>query len=586
MKIKSIIFSFCLLLLPCLNVIAQDDVIKAMREEMSRSMDKLKLESLQKPYYIEYRITSHDSYSFMASLGSLTESKTQRNTELTVIVRVGSYKFDNGNFIDFSRFFGGGDDEEEYSSRTLPIDLDARELRRQLWLSTDAAYKQAAEQLSKKEAALKNKVRQDTTHDFLYVEPVKFYDKTDFPKIDMNKYELLVKKLSGIFSQYPDIQVSNIGFEYNPEINYFVNSEGREFIKTESFCGLEAVAITQNPDGMQFIDFFTSMGMTPANIASEDSLMNGVKNLADNLNNLRIAKTLEEPYSGPVLFSPFAAAQLFSQVFAPNLVAQRQPVSETSFGSDNEKSMAFQSKIGGRVLPEFMNVTADPTLDKFDSTSLLGYYKTDDDGQNAEKVNLVVNGFLKDLLSSRVPTRRIRHSNGHKRGGSPMLSNIFISSDEEHSKPDQELKERLLELCRDRELPFAVIVNKIVDMNILFTTVYRLTGSSLSGAKGGSSKFIIEALKVYPDGREELIRGVEAKGISVATFKDILLTGQKPYLLNYLAPSVVSSFMTGGKQFVPTSMAVPSLLFEDCEIKPLEEDFPKPPLLLNPISNK
>jgi hypothetical protein len=41
--------------------------------------------------------------------------------------------------------------------------------------------------------------------------------------------------------------------------------------------------------------------------------------------------------------------------------------------------------------------------------------------------------------------------------------------------------------------------------------------------------------------------------------------------------------MTGGSQFVPASLIMPDLLFEDLEFRPIESDFPKPPLLASPI---
>jgi hypothetical protein len=92
------------------------------------------------------------------------------------------------------------------------------------------------------------------------------------------------------------------------------------------------------------------------------------------------------------------------------------------------------------------------------------------------------------------------------------------------------------------------------------------------------------ASKVYPDGREELIRGVEVKGITTQSFKDIIKVGKDNYILNYLAPSVVSPFITGGSQYIGSTIITPSFLLEDGEVKPIEDDFPKPPFLANPLS--
>jgi hypothetical protein len=49
---------------------------------------------------------------------------------------------------------------------------------------------------------------------------------------------------------------------------------------------------------------------------------------------------------------------------------------------------------------------------------------------------------------------------------------------------------------------------------------------------------------------------------------------------------VVSPFMTGGSQYVISSLIVPDILFEDGEILPIKGDFPKPPLLPSPQAQK
>jgi hypothetical protein len=41
--------------------------------------------------------------------------------------------------------------------------------------------------------------------------------------------------------------------------------------------------------------------------------------------------------------------------------------------------------------------------------------------------------------------------------------------------------------------------------------------------------------------------------------------------------------LTGGSQFVSASLIIPDLLFEDIEFRPLESDFPKPPLIASPM---
>src|ERR1039457_7399463 len=51
---------------------ADDAVTRAMRDELARSMRKLQIENLQKPYFIAYRIAETDSCLVSASFGALT----------------------------------------------------------------------------------------------------------------------------------------------------------------------------------------------------------------------------------------------------------------------------------------------------------------------------------------------------------------------------------------------------------------------------------------------------------------------------------------------------------------------------------
>lgn len=579
---KRIVVSVVIFLVSFQFAVSNNHIMNALRDEMNRSMKELRLDGLQKPYYVEYSLDISEPHNISTSLGKLIESKPARSAVLNVTVRVGDYKFDNSNYFDIGlSFFGSGDDEESFSNRRVPVELDYNSLRRELWLATDAAYKQVAEVFSKKEASLKNKVRKDTTHDFLRVDPRKSVDTANKFTFNISKFEKTAKDLSAIFSNYPEVSVSSANIEFTPETRYFLNSEGMEYIRYEAFTGIEVMAATQAEDGMSVTDFFSAYSNNPEDLPNYDSLAKAVVRLAYNVTNSSKAPSLDEPYSGPVLFVGQAAAELTAQIFAPNLVAQREPIMEGGF-TDNERFSAFQNKVGGRVLPEFLSIQAKPSLQRYNNIPLVGSLKIDDDGLQPKDVNLVENGYLRTLLSSRVPTRRIRESNGHNRGGSPMLSNIIFSASEKQVS-DKELKDNLLKLVKDRELPYGLIVKRIQNQNILFTGLYRITYGGLDFPRGQGKMMVNEAYKIFPDGREELVRGAQLSGLSPQSFKDVIKVGKSNYVLNYLSPAVVSSFISGGKSYLPVSIVSFDLLFEDAELKTQEGDFTKPPFVSRPV---
>ncbi|CAN5423829.1 hypothetical protein BH10BAC6_BH10BAC6_04460 [soil metagenome] len=560
-----------------------DDVFRAMDDELKRSMSELKLGDLQRPYNIEYSLSLRKHIGVHGVLGSIQDVDTGMTATLTVRIRVGTATFDNTNFFDVGLgFFGSSDDEEAFRNRRIPYELSYSMLRRELWLATDACYKQAVEILAKKEAAIKNRTRTDSTPDFVAMMPERL---TDLGHAGVNGSLDVATSIctatSEVFASFPAIQISRVGYEFVPEETFYLNSEGRRVQKVEVFTGFEAVATAQASDGMPLAETYAAYSIKPSDMPSKDSLVRAMREIAQRLTDLTTAPTIEA-YSGPVLFEGQAAAEVLAQHFTPNLVAQRTPLSDGGFGS-NERYGAFQNKIGARVLPEFLSVRDVPSKLDDAGRPVAGHYQIDDEGIPAQDVAVVDKGFLRALLSSRVPTKRAKATNGHQRGGGAMLSTMEVTSDGKHRATSKELKARMMKLVKDRELPFGIIVRKALNQNILFTGIFPLVGMDYPVPQGDAKLGLLEVYRVFPDGREELIRGTEAAGLSPQLFKDILNCSKQTTVHNYLAASVIPSFMTGGSQYLISSIITPDLLFEDVEIRPLEGDFPKPPILANPL---
>lgn len=570
----------------------RDEILTAMDAELQRSMQQLSLGDLARPYYIEYILQLRRATTAHAVLGTIEDIDSGMRATITVRVRVGGEKFDNTNFFDVSLgFFGSSDDEESFKNRIIPFELTTPGLttdilRRELWLATDACYKQAVEIYAKKESTLKNRLRRDTTWDFfLMPSGGERNDVSTLPRANVADMRQRIERLSAVFRSYPNIYQSRVGMEVIPKEFFYVNSEGRRMYKTESTVGIEIVATTQATDGMPLAQTYAAYGTLASDLPTIDSLDRAVRALAVRLDMQRTAPTVEA-YSGPVLFEGRAAGGIIGQYFAPNLVAQRPPLSEGGF-STNERSMAFQNKIGARVLPEFLTVRDRPSISRFGAQLVCGGYTIDDEATPAQDILLVENGYLRTLLSSRVPTKRIKASNGHLRGGGTMFSVLDISSQErKHTLSATELKKRLLKLVKDRDLPYGIIVRSTMDQNLLFTGIIRQLGSDLPVSQGEGKLGLLEAYRVFPDGREELIRGVEAAGLAAASFKDIIAVSSSRTVHSFLAPSVVPSFISGGAAYMLSSVITPDLLFEDLEVRSLEGDMPKPPVLSNPIAGE
>ncbi len=91
---------------PNLNALQQEDVLlKALRDELTRSMEKLQLKDMEKPYYIEYAVTDVEMLEVKAAFGSIIKSERDRSRLLRVEVRIGNYDMDNSQFVSQSLMF-------------------------------------------------------------------------------------------------------------------------------------------------------------------------------------------------------------------------------------------------------------------------------------------------------------------------------------------------------------------------------------------------------------------------------------------------------------------------------------------------
>ena len=144
---KKALFCGLLLASPLLRA-ADDAVSRAMHDELQRSMQKLKLQQFDKPYFISYLIVDNELKEVAATLGSVLSSVENSTRVLLVTVRVGDYGLDSGNFVSTPTTPEGMANLVMAGAIQLPLDDNYNELRRKIWLTTDRAYKKALEDFS------------------------------------------------------------------------------------------------------------------------------------------------------------------------------------------------------------------------------------------------------------------------------------------------------------------------------------------------------------------------------------------------------------------------------------------------------
>jgi len=568
---------------------AQDDVaMRAMKDELSRSVSQLQLQKMDKPYFLAYRMDEINQITVSATMGSLTAAQPSRLRFLGVEVRVGDYAIDNSNYISV-RNLSSGMPGLFSGVRQAPLDDNYQQIRRGFWLATDAQYKKALEDLSAKRAVLEAQNHTDYVPDFSKEPPASGFQAPTKTNASRQALEDLARDLSGIFKSLPDVYNSSVEVVSSDRYTRYVNSEGSVFTRSQPMMKLQASAETLAPDGLPISDAVEFYGRTIADLPTEQDLVTRTRAMADRLLKLRMAPSLER-YNGPVLFEGEAAPEVFSQQFATGLVAVRMPMSDDSRVAmffDQMLSQlggaSFADKIGGRVLPDFLNVTDSPLVGDYKGTSLLGSAKLDDDAAETRETKLVEHGILKTLLTTRVPIRAVQHSTGSRRGWGSAPSSLFVTS--EKSLSDGELRKELLRRAKDRGLDYGIVVRHLGGGNAA-SFMKTVTRMAKQGGQEGSS--LAEVYKLYLDGHEELVQRVEIAEMSPALFKDIVAVGDTPVVYtDEFIPRLGALFSMGASassDLPVVSCVAPSMLFEELSLVKSQGQYPNPPVETSPLA--
>lgn len=561
---------------------ATDPVTRALEDELARSLERLELGEQPRPYFIAYRVEDVRITDVAATFGGLVTSGESHGRFLSVEVRVGDPGLDNTNFFTFptgpsgvARSFRG--------QLQVALTDDYRELRRQAWLLTDGAYKEALDRLARKKAALRNRQRSVDLPDFGAVEPQTLTLPVEAVVTAPSAAEDLVRDLSSIFRRFPTIQRSEVHLRSSFVETRYVNSEGSSFHYGQPLVRLSASAERQAADGRLLADALAYYGRTLEDLPGAVDVETAVEALGERLEDAGDG-FLVERYNGPVLLEGPAAAELVLQALAPRLSGFRRPVAEDPRIEESleQFSGGFNDKLGGRVLARFLRLVDDPSRERFDGRPLVGGYPIDGDAVLAGPTVLVERGILKTLLTTRNPSPGALASTGSRRGAGAAPSNLLFAADE--TMTPAELEAELLALVAERELDYGVVIRRIANPELV-------TGRRRDGPRGASGigdevGGIADAYRLYPDGRTEPLRNLEIVGLATSSFKDVVAASED--LTVYSAPLAAGdrlARLTGAFDVRPlaVSTVVPALLFEELTLKTPNDPVPNLPVVPHPF---
>jgi TldD protein len=532
-------------------------VLKAMEEEMVRSMKILGEKGVPPPYFISYKITDMYKVNISASYGALKSSNEDRSRLLDVDVRVGSYKLDNTHQIR-----GGRYDYRFYYSTPVPMSLENEPdaIKGAIWLETDKKYKAAVERLIKIKTNMGVTVEEeDKSDDFSKEAPNTYTGKFETVSPDIAGWEKKVKEYSALFNNIPDIRSSNVSLSAEAENKFFVNSEGTSLLHEHTHWRLRITANTDAEDGMKLYKSRYFHAHTLEKLPDEKTVKEAIHQVIKDVLALREAP-LMEPYTGPAILSGRASAVFFHEIFGHRIEGNQL--------KEEDDGQTFTKKVGQQVLPAFISVYDDPSLKVYGKEDLIGHYLYDDEGIKAQRVEVVQKGILKNFLMCRTPVEGFPKSNGHGRSQTGRRSESrqgVLVVESEKTVPWKQLCQMLIDECKKQGKPYGLLFDDIAG------------GLTLTGRVIPQSFNVrpITVYRVYVDGRpDELVRGVDLIGTPLTSFSKITACGEEHGIFNGYCGSRSGS--------IPVSGISLPILTAQIEVQKKEKSADKPPVLPPP----
>jgi hypothetical protein len=541
-----------------------------MQDEMKRSMAELRMKGEPAPYYIAYEVLDRAMSDVSGRLGAIIENPPRRTRTLRVEVRVGDYTFDSSRFV--LQGFGGG---AGLSGETViaPLDDDYDAMRREIWITTDAAYKRAITMFARKKAAFQNRTASDPIPDYSQEAPV----ETVLPlasraalapdiagsvgdgapggggrgRTDPEIFDR-VRQSSAVFGNYAEIDVSEVAVTRVQGTRFYLNSEGFKTVAPIQLTSLAMYAEAQAADGMPVRQTFSTVERSVADLPSAGDLMSRARALAAGVSAARAAPIGEE-FAGPVLIEGQGGPQFIAETLVQMMQARRPPDTENPRMGQASAS-PFLNRTGLRVMADPFAAGDTPSMTHFEGKPLAGSYAVDDEGVRAKDVRLVEKGRLVTLLTNRVPQKNFPRSNGHGRSNTVLAGVFQVESSD--AVPAVDLKSKYLALLKAQDKTFGYIVRGV-----------RSDGQGGAGGPG-----IDSIVKVTLDGEETPVRGMRFGAVPPVAFRDLSEASKERTVYSYRAGATSA-----------VSVIAPSLIFEELEIVRVRDILQKPPVVPSPL---
>ncbi len=537
--------------------------LEGMRAELARSMDRLRLQGFEAPYFASYQVTEVARSEVGGRYGAIFEDRARRDRTLAVDVRVGSYQLDSSGPEENTIVLGGGDGPSWVAPREAPLEDDVDALRAALWLATDERYKEALASWFKRRSRAVYREERDRSPSFSREPPIRHVDPPVPSPFDRERWKGIVREVTAAFRAHPDVFDASLRVSAERQVRWFTSSEGTALLTERAVYAVHLAAVARAPDGQLLEDGRDFYAPSEAELPAPERLREAAARVISELEALRRAPSID-PYTGPAILEPEATGVLFHEAVGHRLEGERM--------EDDQDGQTFKGQVGHQVLPAFLTIVDDPTLARSGGAALNGTYAFDEQGVPARRTVLVQDGRLEGYLLSRRPVRPFERSNGHGRaqpGRAPTarMANLVVESRRRVSSA--ELKRMLMAEARRQGKPFGLVIRDI-------------TGGDTNTLSYGYQAFKGTPRLVYRvdarTGAEELVRGVELVGTPLTSINKVIATDDRPRAFN--------GYCGAESGYVPVSTVAPAALVGELELQRVARARDRSPILPAPWTER
>lgn len=557
-RIRTTFFMLWALVPALFASIQNDTLLTILQQELQADMAELSRQDI-KPYFMSFRVLDSYQTGIRASFGSLQASVQQHHRSFTPQLRVGTPELDNFKFDT-----QGSGQARNGNGSTLPLDCSSADaIRQNIWSETLRRYKIAQDRLTQAITRSKTQVdNEDSTGCFSPAAPETYYEEPlvgyELPAETIRQWEERLTRVSAVFRQWKDFTDAAVDFSYEVQRQWLINTEGTCVVQNRKTVRLMLQAQMKAEDGMNLPLYQDFMCYDPDSLPSEAELIAAAQQMGERLVALSKAP-IADPYTGPAIMSGPASGVFFHEIFGHRLEAHRM----------KSGGQTFKKMVGERILPETFQVYCDPTISNYHGNNVWGFYKYDDEGVRARRVDNVVNGVLRSFLLSRVPIDGFLESNGHGRtadGNDPVSrqSNLIVETTKPYT--EAQLRQKLREEAKRQGKEYGYYFKSVT------------SGFTLTGEGGSLNSFNVtplEVLRVFVDGRpDELVRGVDMIGTPLSMFSNIEAGGD--------IPSTFVGSCGAESGWVPVTGTSPMIYVSKIETQRREKDRELPTVLPAP----